>query len=172
MALHRFDMRRVGFGLLLGLAVLSTMGCRQTGKWPYGYECLGPDGPVCFPCTRWGGYYPTCWDRWPDCSPKCPPPIGPGDVPLDQTHSPAPSPLPETFVPEPAGISPPQAPSPPVFKPVAPTPESSPSDNRPKSKPLDGSAVPEPKDEDAGASADPGILPSWASPDNWRRSGT
>lgn len=60
-------------GLVLGLFVLGLSGCHTTEKpWPYN-SSLGPEGPACFPCARWGGYYPTCWDKWPENAPACPP---------------------------------------------------------------------------------------------------
>jgi len=62
-------------GVLLGLLVLSAAGCQSDKPWPYS-PCLGPEQPACFPCTLWGGYYPTCWDEWPGHPCPCPTPAG------------------------------------------------------------------------------------------------
>jgi hypothetical protein len=58
-------------GMVAGLLLIAA-GCQSDKPWPYS-PSLGPEGPACFPCSLWGGYFPTCWDRWPPDAPKCPP---------------------------------------------------------------------------------------------------
>ncbi len=86
-------------GMLAGVLLIAA-GCRSDKPWPYS-PSLGPEGPACFPCSLWGGYFPTCWDRWPPDAPKCP--EGGTHCPPDAEPSAAPGlPTPDSpFTPEP-----------------------------------------------------------------------
>jgi len=86
-------------GVVAGLLLVAA-GCQSDKPWPYS-PSLGPEGPACFPCSLWGGYFPTCWERWPADAPKCPPSATnspPDAVPAASPGPPAPA---SPFAPEP-----------------------------------------------------------------------
>jgi len=130
---HTLGRRSLG-GVLLGLLVLSAVGCQSDKPWPYS-PYLGPEQPACFPCTLWGGYYPTCWDEWPDHPCPCPTPPG---VPQKPAGKPA------------AG-----SPFKPEAMPHKPTPLVKP-EPKPPVKPDSASPLP----PDPGLKPTPGLKPS------------
>jgi len=112
------------FGVVAGVLLIAA-GCHSDRPWPYS-PSLGPEGPACFPCSLWGGYFPTCWDRWPADAPKCPPSASsspPDAVPAASPGLPAPA---SPFTPEPTPAGKPGAGLKPSAQPPAkpPAPDS------------------------------------------------
>ncbi len=105
--------RETVFGLVAGVLLIAA-GCHSDKPWPYS-PSLGPEGPACFPCNLWGGYFPTCWDRWPADAPKCPP-CATGSPPEVSPGLPTPA---SPFTPEPAPAGKPGAGLKPSAKPRA-----------------------------------------------------
>lgn len=107
------------YGALVGVLLAGAAGCKSDKQWPYS-PCLGPEGPACFPCQLWGGYHPTCWDRWPDCAPKCPPVAQPQLPPTPPTPPTPFTPEPTPAAKQPAAVN--SIPKPAVKPEVAPQP--------------------------------------------------
>lgn len=144
--LYHVVCRGLLWGGLLGILVLSAAGCQTPKPWPYS-AFVGPEQPACFPCSLWGGYFPTCWDRWPDDAPTCEPCDGQGAEPKKpKAKAPAGTPFkPEPKAPKPApaeksGLEPKPLPVP---KPEPPAPKPTPAVTPlPEVKPL---PVPKPE---------------------------
>ncbi len=109
--------RKTVYGMIAGVLLIAA-GCHSDKPWPYS-PSLGPEGPACFPCSLWGGYFPTCWDRWPADAPKCPP-CATGGPPEASPGVPAPA---SPFTPEPTPAGKPGTGPKPPTKPPAPAGE-------------------------------------------------